>query len=149
MVTQTRARHILLKITPTMSEADAQKKLAELKAQADSKAATFEDLARQHSTDASAAKGGDLGWLYPGDTMPEFENVMNALKPGEVSDIVKTPLGLHLIQVVERKADDQAKERKRQEARQALFARKQQEALEDWERQVRDRAYVEFRELDQ
>jgi peptidyl-prolyl cis-trans isomerase SurA len=146
VVQQTRARHILLKITPTMSEAEAQKKLTELKAQVDSKSAKFEDLARQHSNDASAAKGGDLGWLYPGDTMPEFENVMNALKPGEVSGIVKTPLGLHLIEVVERKADDQAKERKRQEARQALFARKQQEALEDWERQVRDRAYVEFRE---
>ncbi|HEY1043100.1 MAG TPA: peptidylprolyl isomerase [Telluria sp.] len=148
VVQQTRARHILIKLTPTMSEADAQKKLTELKAQVDSKAATFEELARQNSNDTSAAKGGDLGWLYPGDTMPEFENVMNSLKPGEVSGIVKTPLGLHLIQVVERKADDAAKERKRQEARQALFARKQQEALEDWERQVRDRAYVEFREQD-
>jgi peptidyl-prolyl cis-trans isomerase SurA len=80
--------------------------------------------------------------------MPEFENVMNALPPGGVSGVVKTPLGLHLIQVVERKADDQVRERKRQEARQALFARKQQEATEDWERQIRDRAYVEFRNED-
>ncbi|HEU4850676.1 MAG TPA: peptidylprolyl isomerase [Telluria sp.] len=147
-VQQTRARHILVKVSPTVTEADAQKKLEDLKARLDKKEATFEELARQNSNDGSAAKGGDLGWLYPGDTMPEFENVMNALKPGEVSGVVKTPLGLHLIQVVERKADDQARERKRQEARQALFARKQQEATEDWERQIRDRAYVEFRNED-
>lgn len=149
VVQQTRARHILVKVSPTVTEADAQKKLLELKERIDSKQATFEEMARQHSNDGSAIKGGDLGWLYPGDTVAEFETVMNQLKPGEVSGVVKSPFGFHLIQVVERKADDQAQERKRQEARQALFARKQAEAMEDWERQVRDRAYVEFRDQDQ
>jgi len=146
VVQQTHARHILLKITPTQSEDDARKKLAEIKQKIDSKQATFEDMARQFSNDGSASKGGDLGWLYPGDAMPEFENPMNALKPGEVSDVIKTPLGLHLVQVIERKAEDVSKEKERSAARQVLTDRKRQEALEDWSRQVRDRAYVEFRE---
>jgi peptidyl-prolyl cis-trans isomerase SurA len=146
VVQQTHARHILLKITPTQSEDDARKKLLEIKQKIDSKQATFEDMARQYSNDGSASKGGDLGWLYPGDTMPEFETPMGALKPGEVSDVVKTPLGLHLIQVVERKTEDVSKEKERSAARQVLTDRKRQEALEDWSRQVRDRAYVEFRE---
>jgi peptidyl-prolyl cis-trans isomerase SurA len=71
---------------------------------------------------------------------------MNALKPGEVSDVIKTPLGLHLVQVIERKSEDVSKEKERSAARQVLTDRKRQEALEDWSRQVRDRAYVEFRE---
>jgi len=146
VVQQTHARHILLKITPTQSEDEARKKLAEIKQKIDSKQATFEDMARQYSNDGSASKGGDLGWLYPGDALPEFENPMNALKPGEVSDVVKTPFGLHLIQVVERKTEDVSKEKERSAARQVLTDRKRQEALEDWSRQVRDRAYVEFRE---
>jgi peptidyl-prolyl cis-trans isomerase SurA len=146
VVQQTHARHILLKITPTQSEEDARKKLAEIKQKIDSKQATFEDMARQYSNDGSASKGGDLGWLFPGDALPEFENPMNALKPGEISDVVKTPFGLHLIQVVERKTQDMSKEKERSAARQVLTDRKRQEALEDWSRQVRDRAYVEFRE---
>ena len=75
MVQQTRARHILLKVTPTMTADDAKRKLAELKERLDNKAAKFEELARLFSNDGSASKGGDLGWLYPGDTVPEFENV--------------------------------------------------------------------------
>jgi peptidyl-prolyl cis-trans isomerase SurA len=146
VVQQTHARHILLKITPTQSEDEARRKLAEIRQKIDSKQATFEDMARQYSNDGSASKGGDLGWLYPGDTMPEFETPMNALKPGDTSDIVKTPLGLHLIQVVERKTEDVSKEKERSAARQVLTDRKRQEALEDWSRQIRDRAYVEFRE---
>jgi peptidyl-prolyl cis-trans isomerase SurA len=146
VVQQTHARHILLKITPTQSEDEARKKLAEIKQKIESKQATFEDMARQYSNDGSASKGGDLGWLYPGDALPEFENPMNALKPGEISDVVKTPFGLHLIQVVERKSEDVSKEKERSAARQVLTDRKRQEALEDWSRQVRDRAYVEFRE---
>ncbi|QYF95549.1 peptidylprolyl isomerase [Massilia sp. PAMC28688] len=146
IVQQTRARHILLKVTPAMTAEAAKRKLTELKERLDNNAAKFEDLARLVSTDAAATKGGDLGWLYPGDTVPEFENAMNALKIGEVSGIVETPYGFHLIQVVERKSEDQSKEKKRAAARQVIRDRKLAEATEDWLRQVRDRAYVEFRD---
>jgi peptidyl-prolyl cis-trans isomerase SurA len=145
-VTQTHARHIMLKVTPTLTEADARKRLAEYKAKIDSKQATMEDLARQFSQDSSASKGGDMGWLEPEDTVPELTTAMNALQPGQVSDVVKSPFGLHIVQVIERKTQDAAKERERTVARQVLTERKRGEALEDWARQVRDRAYVEFRE---
>jgi peptidyl-prolyl cis-trans isomerase SurA len=145
-VQQTHARHILIKVTPTVSAADAKRKLLELKERLDNKAAKFEDLARLVSTDGSAAKGGDLGWLYPGDTVPEFEQAMNNLKLGQVSEPVETSFGYHLIEVLERKSDDVSKEKKRAEARNALRERKLVEAVEDWQRQVRDRAYVEFRD---
>src|SRR5262249_3239248 len=98
-----------------------------------------------YSNDLSASKGGDLGWLYPGDTVPEFERAMNALKPGQVSDAVETPFGFHLIEVLERKTDDVSQERQRQAARQALRERKLEEATEEWLRQLRDRTYVEYR----
>ena len=147
VVEQTRARHILMKATPTMSAAEVRRKLEELKGQIDSKAATFEDLARQNSQDnGSATKGGDLGWLYPGDVMPEFETAMAALKPGEVSGVVETPFGFHLIQVLERKSEDVTLQKERSRARQVIRERKLGEAFEDWARQVRDRAYVEYRE---
>jgi peptidyl-prolyl cis-trans isomerase SurA len=143
---QTHVRHILLKVSPTMTAADAKRKLGELKERLDNKAAKFEELARLFSNDGSAAKGGDLGWLYPGDSVPEFETAIAALKPGEVSGVVETPFGFHLIEVLERKSDDASKERQRVAARQVIRERKLQEATEDWARQVRDRAYVEFRE---
>ena len=146
LVTQTRARHILLKVTPTMTADAAKKKLAELKARIDSKSAKFDDLARQFSNDGSATKGGDLGWLMPDDAVPEFLSAMNALKPGQVSDVVETPYGFHLIEVLERKSDDQSKEKVRVAARQVIRERKLAEATEEWARQVRDRAYVEFRD---
>jgi peptidyl-prolyl cis-trans isomerase SurA len=145
-VQQTHARHILIKVTPTVSAADAKRKLVELKERLDNKAAKFEDLARLQSNDGSAAKGGDLGWLYPGDTLPEFEAVMNSLKLGEVSEPVETSFGYHLIEVLERKSEDLSKEKQRNAARNAIRERKTEEAAEDWQRQVRDRAYVEFRD---
>jgi peptidyl-prolyl cis-trans isomerase SurA len=146
VVQQTHARHILLKVTPTQTEDEARKKLADLKARIESKQATFEDMARQFSQDSFAAKGGDMGWLFPGDTVPELETVMNGLKPGEISGVVKSQFGLHIVQVIERKSEDTSKEKERTAARQVLTERKRQEAMEDWARQVRDRAYVEFRE---
>ncbi len=146
MITQTRARHILLKVTPTTTAEAAKAKLAELKTRIESKAAKFDDLARQFSADGSANKGGDLGWLEPDDTVPEFLTAMNALKPGELSGVVETPYGFHLIEVLERKSDDQSKEKLRAAARQVIRDRKLAEATEDWARQVRDRAYVEFRD---
>jgi len=144
-VQQTHARHILLKITPTQTEADARKKLADFKARIESKQANFEDLARQNSQD-SAAKGGDLGWIEPGDVPDELAAAINGLQPGQISDPVKTPFGVHIVQVVERKTEDSSKDKERATARQVLTERKRQEAMEDWARQVRDRAYVEFRE---
>src|SRR5450830_166767 len=144
-VEQTHARHILIKVNQVVSAAEARRKLLELKERLDHKAATFEELAKLYSNDLSASKGGDLGWIYPGDTVPEFERAMNELKPGEISQPIESPFGYHLIQVVERKTDDASKERARAAARQAIRERKIDEATEDWLRQLRDRAYVEFR----
>ncbi len=146
IVQQTHVRHIMFKVSPTMTAEAAKKKLTELKERLDNKAAKFEDLARQFSNDASATKGGDLGWLFPGDAVPEFETAMAALKPGEISGVVETPYGIHLIEVLERKSEDQSKEKKRNAARQVIRDRKLAEATEEWQRQVRDRAYVEFRD---
>ncbi|MFC5512406.1 peptidylprolyl isomerase [Massilia jejuensis] len=149
VVQQTRARHILVKASPAMPAAQAKAKLAELRARIQSKSATFEELARQNGQDSTAAKGGDLGWLAPEDLEampPQFVTAMNALKPGEVSDVVESPFGFHLIEVLERKSEDQTKERERLRARQVIRERKLGEAVEDWARQLRDRAYVEYRE---
>jgi peptidyl-prolyl cis-trans isomerase SurA len=115
-----------------------------LKERLDNKA-DFSELARAHSEDASSVKGGDLGWLSPGDTVPEFERVMNQLKPGEVSAPTKTPFGWHLVQVLERRNEDMSNERQRLNARMALRARKSDESYQEWVRQLRDKAYVELR----
>ena len=144
-VTQTHARHILVKVNQLVSATEARRKLAELKQRLDNNAATFEDLAKLYSNDLSASKGGDLGWIYPGDTVPEFERAMNALQPGQVSDPVESPFGYHLIQVLERKTDDVSRERLRLAARQAIRERKLEEATSEWLRVLRDRAYVEYR----
>ncbi|MEB0135790.1 peptidylprolyl isomerase [Actimicrobium sp. CCC2.4] len=144
-VEQTRARHILIKVNTIVTASEALRKLTDLKQRLDNKAATFEELAKLYSNDLSASKGGDLGWIYPGDTVPEFERAMNLLKPGEVSAPIETPFGYHLIEVLERKSQDVSQERKRLSARQALRERKLEEATQDWIRQLRDRAYVEYR----
>jgi peptidyl-prolyl cis-trans isomerase SurA len=148
-VQQTRARHILIKVNQVVSGSDARRKLSELKERLDNKAAKFEDLAKLYSNDLSASKGGDLGWIYPGDTVPEFERAMDALQPGQVSEPIESPFGYHLIQVLERKQDDVSKERRRLIARQVIRDRKLEEATQDWLRQLRDRAYVEYRLEDQ
>jgi len=143
-VQQTHVRHILVKTNELVSETEAQARLRTLKERLENKA-DFADLARVHSEDASAAKGGDLGWILPGDTVPEFERAMDALKPGEISDPIRSPFGWHLIQVLERGVQDVSKERQRLAARQTLRARKSDEAYQEWVRQLRDRAYVEAR----
>ncbi len=144
-VQQTRARHILIKVNQIVSAQEARRKLAELKQRLDNRAAKFEDLARLYSNDGSASKGGDLGWVYQGDTVPEFERAMNALRPGQVSEPVESPFGYHLIEVLERRTAELSKERQRLLARQALREQKLEEAYEDWLRQLRDRTYVEYR----
>jgi len=143
-VTQTRARHILVKTGEIVSEEDARQRLARLRERI-AAGADFGELARLNSEDASAARGGDLGWIHPGDTVPEFERAMNALAPGELSQPVRTTFGFHLLQVQERRTADLSTERQRQQARQALHERKAEEAYQEWLRQLRDKTYVELR----
>jgi len=144
VVQQTHARHILIKTSEIVSEADARNRLMQLKERLDNKA-DFAELARLHSEDGSASKGGDLGWLSPGETVPEFEHAMDALKPGEISAPVKSSFGWHLIQVLGRRTEDVSKERQALMARQEIRARKADEAYENWLRQLRDQAFVEYR----
>jgi len=144
VVEQTHARHILIKVNEITSEADAKAKIERLKDRLDS-GAKFEDLAKLNSEDLSAAKGGDLGWLNPGDTVPPFEEAMNKLQLNQVSGPVRTSFGWHLIEVLERRKQDVTADRERMQAQIAIRQRKADEAFEDWVRQTRDRAYVEVR----
>lgn len=144
-VEQTHARHILIKVNEVVSADQARTRLEDVRARIVNKTASFEDMARAYSNDASASRGGDLGTLYPGDTVPEFEKAMNALQPGEISQPIQTPFGYHLIEVLERKKQDVAEDRKRLLARQAIRERKIDEASDSWARELRDRAYVEMR----
>ncbi|HRL75752.1 MAG TPA: peptidylprolyl isomerase [Candidatus Accumulibacter phosphatis] len=143
-VEQTHARHILIKVNEIVSEPEARHKLEGLR-QRISHGESFAELAKLFSQDGSASKGGDLGWIYPGDTVPEFERAMNQLAPGELSQPVQSPFGYHLIEVLERRVQDVSSERQRAAARQILRERKRDEAYQDWLRQARDRAYVEIR----
>ena len=144
-VQQTRVRHILLRVTDVTPEPDVKRRLEEFKVRIEAGQIEFGTLARLHSVDPSGSRGGDLGWVYPGDTVPEFERAMNALKIGEVSGPVQSPFGWHLIQVNERRTEPASAERSRQAARQALRERKSEEAYQDWLRQLRDKTYVEYR----
>jgi peptidyl-prolyl cis-trans isomerase SurA len=144
-VTQTRTRHILIRTNELVSETEARRRLIELRERIVTGGADFTQIARVNSVDVSAAQGGDLGWIYPGDTVPEFERAMDSLKPGEVSQPVKSPFGWHLIQVIERRTGGIPPERQRLVARQALRERKSDEAYQDWLRQLRDKTYVEIR----
>jgi peptidyl-prolyl cis-trans isomerase SurA len=143
-VQQTHVRHILLRAREGLTEADARKRLQEAREKIVA-GADFAEIAKQLSEDASASKGGDLGWIAPGDTVPEFEKVMNALKDKEVSQPAQTPFGWHLVQVLERRAEELSADRKKIAARQAIRSRKADEAYQDWLRQMRDRAFVENR----
>ena len=142
-VQQSHVRHILIKTSELMSESEARTRLLNLKERLEN-GADFAELARVNSEDGSAAQGGDLGWIGPGDTVPEFERAMNALKIGQISDPVRSPFGWHLIEVLERRKQDVTHDRERLLARQALRARKADEAYEEWLRQLRDSAYVEY-----
>lgn len=144
LVEQTHVRHILVRTNEAVSEDEGKRKLQELRERIVN-GADFAELARQYSDDGSAARGGDLGWLYPGDTVPEFERAVAELKPLEVSQPVKTQFGWHLIQVLGRRTADASSDRKRLEARKALRDRKSDEAYQEWLRQLRDRAYIEYR----
>jgi peptidyl-prolyl cis-trans isomerase SurA len=144
LVNQTNARHILVRLNEVVSESDARNRLAELKDRIEN-GADFAELARLHSDDTTAARGGDLGWVSPGDTVPEFERAMAALKPGQVSDAFRTAFGWHIVQVLERREQDMSKDRQRLQARQAIRSRKSDEQWQEWVRQQRDKAYVEYK----
>ena len=144
MVEQNRVRHILIRTSDLVSEAEARRKLANIRERIVN-GVDFAELARTNSDDGSAASGGDLGWIYPGDTVPEFERVMRELKVGEISEPTRSPFGWHLIQVVDRRTADMSDDRKRLEARRVLREKKSGEAYQEWLRQLRDRAYVEYR----
>lgn len=141
---ETRASHILIRVTELVSDADAKRKIEEIKAKLDA-GGNFAELAKQYSNDVSASKGGDLGWLEQGATVPPFEKAMNALAINQISAPVKSPFGWHLITVLERRSTEGGTEQLRQAARQTLRERKADEAYENWLRQLRDRAYVEYR----
>jgi len=144
VITQTHARHILVKTSELVPENEAKSRLSEIKQRID-KGADFAEQAKLYSEDGSAPQGGDLGWLSPGDTVPEFEGAMDALKPGQISGLVQSGFGWHLIQVLERRNADVSAEQKKMQARNAIRAFRSDEAFQDWLRQLRDRAFIEYR----
>ena len=145
IVEQTRVRHILARVNELVSEAEARRKITLLR-QRVTEGANFAELARLNSDDTgSASRGGELGWVVPGDLVPEFERAMEALKVEEISAPVRTPFGFHIIQVEERRRADLSADRKRIEARRVLRDRRADEAYQEWLRQLRDRAYVDYR----
>ncbi len=145
-VMQNHARHILLRATPQMSEAQAIAQLADYKRRVQSGSADFAQLARENSKDGSAANGGDLGWANPGQFVPEFEEVLDALTPGQISDPVVSRFGVHLIQLLERRPHTLTQREQRDMARSAAREKKLDEAFLNWAQETRGRAYVEYRE---
>ena len=148
-VNETRARHILLRLGPQLSEADAVARLAGFRQQIASGQTTFEALAREHSQDGSAQDGGSLGWAQAGQFVPEFEAAMNRLRPGEISPPVVSRFGVHLIQVEERRQSTLSARDQREMVRSLVREQKATEALRTWVQDVRGRAYVEFRDAPQ
>ena len=143
-ITQTMARHILLRNRPGLTDQDAERRLAGYRDQVRAKTADFAELAKKYSEDGSAPNGGNLGWMGPGDLVPEFEQAMNRLQIGEVSNPVKTEFGWHLIQVLERREAQLTVEKQRQFARAAIRERKFEQAYQDWLREIRDTATVKI-----
>lgn len=145
IITQTHARHILLTATEFQTEKDVENRINQLKLRLDG-GDDFAELAKSHSDDkVSAIKGGDLGWTSPGEMVPEFEEVMDKLKPGEISKPFKTQFGWHIVQVLERRQYDNSEELKRARAREIIRKKKIEEATQNWLRSLRDEAYVEYR----
>lgn len=144
MVTQIHARHILIKTSKIVDDAKARATLEGLRNRIEH-GESFAELARRYSEDASAPQGGDLGWLNPGETVPAFEQAMNALQDGQVSQPVKSPFGWHLIQVEERRTKDMEDEFRRIQARRVLMERRIGPAYEDWLDQLRSQAYIDNR----
>lgn len=144
LVEQHHTRHILIKVNEGVSEADAKRRIDQIKVRLDT-GADFVQLAKLQSEDASANLGGDLGWVNPGDTVPDFESAMKSLPLNRVSDPIRTPFGWHLIQVLERRKQDVSDARLRLEARNALRSKKIEEQTEQWVHQLRGQAFVDLR----
>ena len=146
MVPQTRARHILLRPTAQMPQAQVVARLKDIRQSIVSGKADFAAVARQISQDGSAAQGGDLGWANPGMFVPEFEQIMNGLRPGQVGEPLVSRFGVHLIEVTDRRSAPVSEQDQRTIARSALREKKLEEAYTSWVDDVRSRAYVEMRE---
>jgi peptidyl-prolyl cis-trans isomerase SurA len=146
MVTQTRARHILLRLGPQLTQAQALAQLSALRLDIVSGKADFAEVARRLSQDGSAAQGGDLGWASPGMFVPEFEQAMNRLRPGQVAEPLVSRFGVHLIEVTDRRDAPMSDAEQRALARNVLREKKLDEAYVAWAEDVRGRAYVEMRE---
>ena len=145
-VTQSHARHILLRPAANLTEAQARERLADYKRRVQAGQADFAQLAKEFSQDASARNGGDLGWSSPGMFVPEFEEVLNNLQPGQVADPIVSRFGVHLIQLLERRQSTMSQREQREVVRNLLRERKLDEAYAQWAQEVRGRAYVELRE---
>ncbi|PUE29620.1 hypothetical protein B9Z35_10565 [Limnohabitans sp. Jir61] len=148
-ITQTHARHILLRPGGQLSQTTARAQLADYKRQIEASKADFAKLAREHSQDASGPDGGDLGWVSPGMFVPEFEEVMNKLQLGQIADPVISRFGVHLIQVLERREAPISERELRDMARGSLREKKFEETYQLWAQEVRGRAYVEYRDAPQ
>jgi peptidyl-prolyl cis-trans isomerase SurA len=149
MVTQTRARHILLRTSPQLTEAAAVNQLAQFKQRIAAGQVTFAALAREFSQDGSATGGGDLGWTGPGQFVPEFEQVMNRLRPGQLSDPLVSRFGVHLIEVTDRREVPLSAREQREMARNLLREKKLDEAFITWQEDLRGRAFIEMRDAPQ
>ncbi|WP_212786057.1 peptidylprolyl isomerase [Ferrigenium kumadai] len=143
VIVETHARHILIKTSEIVPAIEAKSRIMEIKARIEA-GADFAEQAKRYSQDGSAQQGGDLDWLAPGQTVPEFEDAMNKLQPGMIG-AVQTQFGWHLIQVLERRSTDVSVQQQRQQARQAIGNFKSEELYQDWLRQLRDRAFIEYR----
>ncbi|MBA4175814.1 MAG: molecular chaperone SurA [Leptothrix sp. (in: Bacteria)] len=145
-ITQTRARHVLLRTSPQLSAEVAARRLGEYRRLIESGAKRFEDIAREFSEDGSASAGGDLGWASPGVMVPEFEEAMNALALNGLSAPVVSRFGVHLIQVLERRDHLLEPKLLREQARNVMREQRFEQAYLDWTKELRSRAYVEYRE---
>jgi peptidyl-prolyl cis-trans isomerase SurA len=145
-VVQSHARHILLRVSPQLTQAAALARLADFKKRIQTGTATFQSLAREHSQDGSAAQGGDLGWASPGMFVPEFDEAMNRLTEGQISDPVVSRFGVHLIELIERRRVELSPREVRELVRNQLREARYEEAFATWAQDVRARAFVEFRE---
>jgi peptidyl-prolyl cis-trans isomerase SurA len=145
-VVQSHARHILLRPGANLTEAQAVQRLADFKRRILAGQADFAQLARENSQDASAGNGGDLGWASPGLFVPEFEEAMNSLAPGQIADPVITRFGVHLVQLLERRQAKLSDKELREVARNTLREKKIDEAYVSWAEDVRGRAWVEYRD---